>query len=398
MSSSVTVRDIIHVVADDKFIDAAYRQFEEAAPGRNRFGILGPPRPLEFVRQAPVEFWSTADLKGCLADSGANVVIMHSMNARLLKIVPDSVRVLWIGWGFDYYGNLLRSAYPDGLLLAETQALVEARHTLPRRIASQIGRFFGSGASELARNGLAWIWPSRKRMSRRLLGRVDWFAPVLFTEYELARDLNPWFRAGFVDWNYGTASDELRLPGTDPSFSSGSNESVLVGNSAEPSNNHLEAFRYINERYELGDREIIVPLSYGQDWYRRIVIEEGRKLFGDRLTPLTRFLDRDEYFRILDRCGYAFMNHLRQQGLGNTCALLLSGARVFLNIQSPACGFFREEGATVDLIDDPSLKEVQPFVPLSDEERSVNRDVILKHWGDDAQTRKTLGLIQTIGG
>ena len=76
--------------------------------------------------------------------------------------------------------------------------------------------------------------------------------------------------------------------------------SLLLGNSADPSNNHVDAL------YQLQgagfDGRIVCPLSYsaGKD-YTDHVIQVGERLFGENFEPLLSYMDKSSYLEQLDR-------------------------------------------------------------------------------------------------
>jgi|SRR5690554_964426 len=104
---------------------------------------------------------------------------------------------------------------------------------------------------------------------------------------------------------------------------------IQVGNSADPSNNHLEVFEKL-ARLRADNFRVYVPLSYGDQRHASRVINEGRKLFGDRFVPLVDFLPLDQYQKFLATIDVAIFNHNRQQGLGNLISLLGMGKKVYL--------------------------------------------------------------------
>ncbi|HAH49907.1 MAG TPA: 4-alpha-L-fucosyltransferase, partial [Balneola sp.] len=68
---------------------------------------------------------------------------------------------------------------------------------------------------------------------------------------------------------------------------------ILVGNSSDPGNCHLEMFRALKEELAkkgLQNYNIVCPLSYGSDDHAEKVIKKGELLFGSNFMPLTNFL------------------------------------------------------------------------------------------------------------
>jgi dTDP-N-acetylfucosamine:lipid II N-acetylfucosaminyltransferase len=104
---------------------------------------------------------------------------------------------------------------------------------------------------------------------------------------------------------------------------------IQIGNSADPSNNHLEVLDLL-KKYKDGKINIFIPLSYGNREYALEVVEYGKGIFGDKFKPLLNFLEPEEYSQYLASIDIAIFNHERQQALGNIFALLYLGKKVYI--------------------------------------------------------------------
>ncbi|MFT2816905.1 TDP-N-acetylfucosamine:lipid II N-acetylfucosaminyltransferase [Leifsonia sp. A12D58] len=124
---------------------------------------------------------------------------------------------------------------------------------------------------------------------------------------------------------------------------------VLVGNSADPENNHLETFAELSRIG--GDFTVHVPLAYGDAANRERVMRVGQELFGDRFMPILGMMPFGEYLAFLQSIDIAIFNHKRQQAMGNTISLLGMGKRVFIRSQTPQWDLFKEFGVTVSALD-----------------------------------------------
>ncbi len=99
---------------------------------------------------------------------------------------------------------------------------------------------------------------------------------------------------------------------------------ILLGNSGEPTNNHLDIMIRLS-KMKNQDFKIICPLSYGPPKYIDKIIEKGKTLFGDRFFPLIEFLKPEIYYHILKQIDLTIMYHNRQQGYGTIIILLYLG-------------------------------------------------------------------------
>ena len=374
---------ILHIAADEKFIDTGFRIFEEVNPGQNRLIIITSEDAVRFVKNSPFEKrtrneLSTQDFSEYL--EGFSTIVFHSLAFWNINL-PASVKVLWIGFGFDYYDLICKN--PNRLLLPKT---TELRHFLNK-----------DGKVKILLKKIPLIQTINRlkrgyRSKLKLINKIDFFAPVLNDEYDLVANAVPRFRPNFVDWNYGTLEDDL-LKGFEDRKVIGNN--ILIGNSATYENNHLEAFDLLSV-LDIKDRSLICPLSYGLPVYKDEVSRIGDDLFGNKFNALTNFMTIDEYINTLSSCSVVIMNHIRQQGLGNIIIMLYLGAKVFLRKENPIYGFFKNEGAKIFSIEDLELNRELISEKITEEELIINRNILRKHWSRDVIQQKTKLFIDKI--
>jgi hypothetical protein len=362
---------ILHVVLDDKFIDMALREFEAVAPGSHETVILGARAPFRYLTQVRPR---TVDVEGLVRAAMApdvRSVIFHGLPGAHLQVLgrlPAGPLVIWLGWGYDYYG-LINDAFPEGLIQPATASLLaKLRPTLPHDPVVSV---------------LASARPYRKP-TRAALQRVDLFCPVMDVEYRLVRQHQPGFKARYLRWNYGTAEDDFG-PGGPVAEAPGPD--LLVGNSATPTNNHLELFESIRKQVNLDGRRLVAPLSYGDSVYGRAVARRGQELFGHAFVALTDYVDKAQYIDTLSRCGTLVLNTLRQQALGNVYISAQLGARVFLNRRCPMHGWLKRQGLLVGDLD--ALK----MDPLDAAQRVTQRRAVMAMIGRDVQRPRTRQLV-----
>lgn len=150
---------------------------------------------------------------------------------------------------------------------------------------------------------------------------------------------------------------------------------VLLGNSASRTNNHIAALEILSS-YKDKEIKIICPLSYGgSDDYAEQVKRKGIELFGSRFIPLTNFIKPDEYSALIADVDVAIMNHNRQQGLGNILPILFLGKKVYLRKDTSSYQFLKRLGCGISGIDElennpENLFYIEEGVP------SRNREII----------------------
>jgi hypothetical protein len=157
---------------------------------------------------------------------------------------------------------------------------------------------------------------------------------------------------------------------------------LLLGNSANPTNNHLEALELLRGRLPQGGR-VLAPLSYGAAprGYAQAVAEAGRAALGERFEPITGWLPIETYNARIARCGWVFMNHRRQQAVGNICAALYRGASVYLRRDNPLYGFFTDLGVALLAIETLEADPAAPLQSLTPQQRQRNCEAIESRYG-----------------
>lgn len=108
---------------------------------------------------------------------------------------------------------------------------------------------------------------------------------------------------------------------------------IQLGNSATQTNNHIYVLHLLS-KFKNENIRIFAPLSYGDLDYAKIVIEEGKRIFGEKFTALKEFMNEDEYYQFLNSMDIAIFDMKRQQALGNIYASLYFGKKVFLRNNS----------------------------------------------------------------
>ncbi len=121
---------------------------------------------------------------------------------------------------------------------------------------------------------------------------------------------------------------------------------IQVGNSADPSNNHIEVLEKLLP-FKDQDISIYVPLSYGDQVHAKKVIKQGKEWFGENFKPLTDFIPFEQYLKLLGTIDITIFNHKRQQAMGNTITLLGLGKTVYLRSDVTQWQFFQDKGIVV---------------------------------------------------
>jgi len=130
---------------------------------------------------------------------------------------------------------------------------------------------------------------------------------------------------------------------------------IQVGNSADPSNNHIEVLQKLLP-YKNHDICIYVPLAYGDPVHAKRVMKQGKEWFGDKFIAQKNFMLFPDYLAFLGTIDIAIFNHRRQQAMGNTITLLGLGKMVYIRSDTTQWRFFQEKKIEVGDINNLNIK------------------------------------------
>jgi hypothetical protein len=377
---------ILHLATDDKFLDQAFPVFEKVFPNANDVIVFAPQKPLRYVKLTP-NYIATSrssffNKKPKLVQENYqnyDLIVFHSLEPSIypeLQSIPSETPTVWLGWGFDYYSDLL-SDIPLFLEKTKTLSISLSGKNLRRRVSSLVKAIIR-----------ALRMPTVKI---KAIERISIFAPVLPSEYDLVAQSRKWKHfPEFVAWNYGTMEDNF-VKGFEGASITGN--AILVGNSATFTGNHIEALDLLHQ-FGVQGRQIIAPLSYGNKQYAQKLTEVGNSYFGDNFEPLMDFMPIEEYVASIKKCGYVIMNHVRQQAVGNIVIMLYLGARVFIRQENPGYAFFKNMGVSLSTVQELEVNPALLQTPLSEDERESNRKFVSDYWSRDRAYERTKKLVE----
>ncbi len=302
---------------------------------------------------------------------------------------------MWFIWGYDFYLNwqpLNRHLYDSDTLLFLNKKITETSfkdklifnkfsfwlfHTfkdknflLPKKVNNILGN--------------AYITEFYKAIQK-----IDIVVPVVPNEYKLVKGLkiNPSYAPFSYDCLENILNDKINDTVLDA-------KNILIGNSGDPSNNHISAFKRI-AKFDLKERKVIVPLSYGgSKEYIDYVIAKGNYYFGENFVPLKKFMPLQEYNQLISSCGFVIFNHIRQQAVGNIITLGYMGAKFFLNEKSPVYKYYKSLG--LHLYSTKTILLAELNENLSQEKYNVNKNIFFEIYSEKAVKEKILKLFSIV--
>lgn len=390
----------IHIFDDDKFIDPTIKLFEEVIPHESIYYVNKLKNSdFKYVKSSNVIHVDLSiqqekkDLLQFINSNTSHVVFLHALESNKQNLVFEILPIIkkvWFIWGYDLYGNW--SLLKQNIYEPNTQSLLNLKADLKTKLIHTPFSFYlfqkrhlVKKISKKAYNILSNAFDTPFYRAAQL---IDYVVPVVPTEYHIIKKMN--LPAQYAPFTYGCIEDLL---GDKINERVNNQPNILVGNSADPSNNHLEVFLELS-KLDLQDRKVYVPLSYsGNSQYKEKVLQVGRELLGSNFYPLLDFMTLEEYNKILLSCGTLIFNHVRQQGVGNIIILGYLGATLFLNAKSPVYSYYKSLGMKIFTVQEVSS---QLSYTLEEQEVKNNQTILFSLYSRDAVHDKIKSLVQIV--
>lgn len=350
---------ILHIIQDNKFYESTLTAMETDKEIVNKVVLFTKTKDykLKYIHDK-IDLIRTIQLSNCrewinyLKKEEYDIIYFHSIAISLwmvIPFIPKDKAVAWWGWGYEMYGA------PYGM-----EPLVKVE--LYKEITSSLVKEEKKSFKGRVKNGLLKIIFSKLR--NRGLRRIDWFSPVVSYEMELMKNVKGFRAKEFytpVSLNESDYSIEEKKP----------TGNILIGNSSSHTNNHLDIWDKLS-KLKIEDRQIILPLSYGEMDYKDKV---KSTMVSDKndIIFLESFLPKDEYFKLFNSFSYAIYGVMRQQASENIDYCLLHGIKLFFYKDSIMYKYYKKNGFVVFTIeDDLNEKELSTNLTVEQNQQNVN--------------------------
>ena len=367
---------ILHIIDDEKFLASAITLFETIFPGKIIF-LVGVDKVgfnnFEGIKDSTNVYFkkiNTSEYEYDYVNLSKTVdfVLFHNVyktyKLKLLNKYSINVETGWSFWGAELYG--LNPFY--NALLPETKTAYFK--SLP--LKTYVKKVFFSRLKK------HYYWFLLKKIFKE--DKLNYTFTNITEDIDLLESYTncKTKRGWFTYYNYNPQSkieDNHTLK-----------RHILIGNSSSETNNHLDAFNLIKDK-DISNREVYIPLNYGDKKYKDLVTKQAAAIFKERARPITDFLSLQEYTAIIKSCTVLIMNHRRQQGFNTIMMALANGCKVFIREENTIFKMLKREGFLVFSIQkDIQLKNA--FQPLTIEEQTDNlklleakysKEIVLNH-------------------
>lgn len=365
---------ILNIVSDEKFIDDVIK-FHDMTSNytfheyviidiRRSLNLRYIKTPNRIISIHPRHFISY------LNQNDFNAVFIHNLSSipsKLITKIKSDIPVIWSSWGMDLYSLPEHDPIVKIQKLHHTKTALALNNNKEKLLPSIINKI-RCGIKYLL-SGQSLFVGKRAIDYRNAIKRVDFFTSVLPTEYDLIKK-EPYFRATRIDYKYYNFQNFNTKKRVLPK-----EKKLLIGNSAAPTNNHLDVFEILRN-LDLSGFQVILPLNYGasKTWISMIA-SEAKSQFKTQVKIINTFIPINDYFGIIDKCSHAILYHERQQALGNIYYLLESGCKLFLSENSITYKYLKDLGIHVYSIQS-ELTQENLDLPLESPKANHNNKII----------------------
>jgi dTDP-N-acetylfucosamine:lipid II N-acetylfucosaminyltransferase len=381
--NSSFLKKIIHICEKSAFLEQMVLSFERVYPEQNLFlcdadGTLHMDfdlrafpqiKMVSFIENEHLQFFQNAEEKWFLS-------ILHNVGTSAKIIAADllfnKVPIHGVFWGWEIYDTprLNRLLY---------------KKITRNKFVKKSNSLFHLGYKKWLQQGLDLVFKTNSESNRHhnIFTKLSSYSTILSSEVNFMRAFYGYKKCD-LPFIYGIDFD-----------SNGTNmlrngRSILVGNSAAMTNNHLDLLFALNSAKNNIDR-VVLPLSYGNVTYGDVVVNSYEKALGKKLKPLRHFIHLSDYNNIIMSCGFVVMGHIRQQAMSNIYSSLYQGAKVFLYKKSFAFKELTSQGYIVYQIEDLGRETKQLERPINIEH---NRKLVKKHRGPKAIDENALRIVE----
>lgn len=302
----------LHIVPDNTFSNRFYANLREAGVlDNNKVVVRTNEAVLQHMKhEVPFARLYSEAFSAAVGDTAAyEKVFIHQFTPLLYRwVVKNHFQSLnWMVWGADLYNLPFLKA--------------DLYEPLTKRFRT---RFDPDALLYLAKVALLHL-----RFRKEAYRRIDQIFTWMHGEYAFAHEHLPSLSAEHQFFFYENDVPYQALDKAVGKAESGRRPVYVVGNSATPELNHLDAIRWMEDTGVEAD--LIVPVSYGNRRYAAYLEEQQATYRHGRIRFLREYMDFTDYLRILASADGLVMNNVRPQGYGNIFMMMYLGKRIFLN-------------------------------------------------------------------
>lgn len=297
-------------------------------------------------------------------------VVIHSLNKEILNLalsIRKNIPIFWRSWGSELHDLIYNKFNP--------YYGITKKYIIKTKVKYNINPFIYTRLSKIFQiiTGKYFEAYNYKKNKIEFLRRVNLISTTTEYEYNMLKQCIKGISANFIRYSYLPLGYDDIIKTVN--FSNGNN--IMIGHSSFPLHNHLEIFNIIKD-FNFGNSRIVCPLSYGDELYKQIIIQNGRSLFKNLFEPITEFIPYEEYQQLISSCGSFILNSKVQQAGGNIISFLRMGGKVYLPEENPYYIEFKKIGITLFSIERDLTESHLINRSMLDDEK-VNNEMIINN-------------------
>lgn len=364
---------ILHIVGNSIWYEKMYPKFEKMEGYENRYLFRSVGRDKTSVTDIKdttnVIFAKTMQEWGDIISDPQNDII-HFLGlwkdaTKAVDYIREEAIVAWWVFGMEIYHNeygwapLMRI----NIYKPRTFSFLLRHARTVRSFVANVLSYKIPGLYDVLQS-LRYTIQRKRIIHKEMLSRVDYAYTPLPIELELLKKYYPCIKA--VPYNFGSATTKMPFEYKEETGN------VLFDHSAMTNNNHIDTLSYL-KTVDLKDREVIIPLSYGDEDIKNFMLNHA-SFDGAKTRFLTDVLPQKEYIELLSSCSHAIFGTIRQSGVGNVNILLRKGVKIYFFEDSIMYKYYKREGYYVFSIE-KDLNNDSIKTPLTREMASHNYDL-----------------------
>jgi hypothetical protein len=356
-------------MTDSPFIDKIITQCDHISAD-NKYVVFD--TKSKYSKSDRINFYASYK---ALKKSGLNVslykrIFIHYLGGNAVDLILDNkeyAEYYWFFWGADGY-SLISDSKP--IYLAKTRKLGKEKKPFKQIIKSKLLKIFR---------------PVKKK-KLKAVQHVKKCCTWVKEDYELVKSCTGSSMDFFFFSYLSTAELINKNTTTSLTFNErGDALNFLVGNSLNPTNNHIELIDFVKELETSANINTIMPLSYGGiESYKKSLMSYAKSNLKSTHF-LDRFLPYDEYMEIFQSIDVAVFFHIRQQGANNALALLWLGKILIMREENTLFMTLKSWGLSVlSHTEVTSLEYIKDYHNKHLNRVEENRTILLKYVSPEA--------------
>jgi predicted O-linked N-acetylglucosamine transferase (SPINDLY family) len=163
---------------------------------------------------------------------------------------------------------------------------------------------------------------------------------------------------------------------------------IIVGNSGDHSNNHIEVLKLLEQKKDISEYELVLPVSYNfhPDYDEKLTKWINKSSLKNNIRLVRDFIDPVDYLKLMNESQMLITAHQRQQAVGNLLMSAYSGNHTILRdkilikgeeIANPSWEFLVDNGLHATSYEEfKKIKSISDLNTISKEVRKHQQQII----------------------